>query len=109
MATLSPSHTGELPKSPKKDVTRFGPIKKPDITFGGEERFAWQKAEGSNDVAYDLPPVTMTRSVKFGFALRKGMDDENPDNKKRSTGPGSYQYGGCYDHLSEYSKKGAVW
>ena len=104
---LSPSSTGVFPKSPKKDVTRFGAIKKPDIKFGGEERFTWQNNNSSNDVAYDLPEMTMTRSTKFGFSLRKGMDDENPDNKKRSTGPGSYQFGACYDHLSEYSKKEA--
>jgi hypothetical protein len=38
----------------------------------------------------------------FGNSLRTGMDDENPDAKKRSTGPGSYEFANCYDHLSEY-------
>lgn len=49
----------------------------------------------------------MSRSVLFGYALRQGMDEENPDNKKRSTGPGSYDYSQCYDSLSEYVKKEA--
>jgi hypothetical protein len=49
----------------------------------------------------------MSRSVAFGYSLRKGMDEENPDNKKRSTGPGSYEYSGCFDHISEYVHKEA--
>jgi hypothetical protein len=49
----------------------------------------------------------MSRSVAFGYSLRKGMDEENPDNKKRSTGPGSYEFAGCFDHLSEYAHKEA--
>lgn len=102
---LSPSKSAETPfRSPKKEVTRYGAIKNADIKFGDEERFAWQNSKSTNDVAYKLPDMTMTRSVKFGFSLRKGMDDENPDTKKRSTGPGSYQFGECYDHLSEYAR-----
>lgn len=105
---LSPTRSSESPfRSPKKDVTRYGAIKNPDIKFGEEERFAWQNSKSTNDVAYNLPDMTMTRSVKFGYSLRKGMDEENPDTKKRSTGPGSYQFSGCYDHLSEYARREA--
>jgi hypothetical protein len=100
----SPTRTG----SPKKDVTRYGPIHLPDSKFGGEKRFQWQDtAEGEGDAIYDLPTMTMTRSVLFGHSIRKGMDDENPDSKKRSTGPGSYDVEHSHDHLSEYiSRKG---
>lgn len=98
----SPGRIGSPVRSPKKDVTRYGPVKFPDAKFGNEERFMWQKSKSSNDVAYDLPEMTMSRSIVFPQSLRKGMDDENPDNKKRSTGPGSYEYSGCYDHISEY-------
>jgi len=93
------------PRSPKKDVTRYGVVKHADIKFGTEERFTWQNATNSNDVAYDLPDMIMSRSVIFGSSLRKGMDEENPDNKKRSTGPGSYDYAHCFDHNSEYITK----
>ncbi|RYH32029.1 hypothetical protein EON65_01355 [archaeon] len=97
--TSSPGRTG----SPKKDVTRYGPIHYPEPKFGGEKRFQWQNAaSGTSDVSYDLPAMTMSRSVLFAHAPRKGMDDENPDNKKRSTGPGSYDVAHSYDHLSEY-------
>jgi hypothetical protein len=93
-------------KSPPKDVTRYGLIKEPELKFGNEKRFLWQKP-ATNDVSYNLPEMTMTKSAVFGYALRKGMDEENPDNKKRSTGPGSYDYAGSYDFLSEYVKKEA--
>lgn len=101
---LSPAKS-PAPKSPKKEVTRYGVVHHTDIKFGGEQRFAWQNATNTTDVAYELPEMTMTRSVIFGSSLRKGMDEENPDNKKRSTGPGSYDYSGCYDHNSEYVTK----
>jgi hypothetical protein len=103
--TLSPTRSAESPvRNAHKEVTRYGTVKFPDVKFGDEERFRWQNSRNSNDCAYDLPDMTMSRSVKFGFSLRKGMDDENPDNKKRSTGPGSYQFSECYDHNSEYGK-----
>ena len=88
----SPSGTSSPPKSPKKDVTRYGPVKLSDVRFGTEERFAWQNATSSNDVSYSLPEMTMTRSVIFSCSLRGGMDDINPDNKKRSTGPGRLKF-----------------
>lgn len=107
--TLSPTGRPKSPtsKSPsRRDATRYGQIKEPDLKFGSEQRFKWQQTS-SNDVSYDLPPMTMSRSVAFGYSLRKGMDEENPDNKKRSTGPGSYEFSGCFDHLSEYAHKEA--
>jgi hypothetical protein len=94
-------------RSPKKDVTRYGPVKHSEIKFGSEERFQWQSAKSTNDVAYELPAMKMSRSIVFSQATRKGMDEENPDNKKRSTGPGSYDFSGSFDHLSEYVKKEA--
>lgn len=107
-ATSSPS------KSPKKryesperrGATRYGTINPPEVKFGTEQRFQWQNGD-TTDVAYKLPDMIMSRSVLFGYALRQGMDEENPDNKKRSTGPGSYDYSQCYDSLSEYVKKEA--
>jgi hypothetical protein len=90
------------PRNIKKDVTRYGPIKKSEIKFGTEERFQWQKSKNSNDVAYKLPEMTMSRSIVFSQALRKGMDEENPDSKNMSAGPGSYDYSRSFDYLSEY-------
>ncbi len=97
--------SGKFQMSPKKVVTRFGAVKQSDAKFGSEERFKWQNALNSNDVAYELPEMTSTRSVIFGSSLRVGMDEENPDNKKRSTGPGSYDFAPCFDHNSEYITK----
>lgn len=90
-------------RSPKPPVTRYGAVKEADLKFGTEKRFQWQNLSSSSDVMYEIPDPEPTRSVSFGCALRKGMDDENPDAKKRSTGPGSYDYSGSFDHLSEYS------
>lgn len=103
----SPVKPTTAPRSPKKEVTRFGQIKQSEIKFGSEERFKWQNALNSNDVAYELPHMTSTRSVVFASSLRVGMDEENPDNKKRSTGPGSYDVAPCFDHISEYATKQA--
>lgn len=94
-------------KSPKKPVTRYGPIKQADLKFGTEERFQWQNAASTSDVMYQIPEFEPSKSVIFSNSLRKGMDDENPDAKKRSTGPGSYDYSGCFDHISEYALHGA--
>jgi hypothetical protein len=94
-------------KSPKKTVTRYGPIKEADLKFGTEKRFQWQSSAETSDVIYEVQDVLSNKSVVFGNSLRKGMDEENPDAKKRSTGPGSYEFAGCFDHLSEYSVKGA--
>ena len=69
--------------------------------MGTEERFAWQKPQFSSDVMYELPSVSMNRVVSFPSAVRGGMDD-NTDAKKRSTGPGTYSFGHCYDRLSDY-------
>jgi len=88
--------------SPKKPVTRYGAVPDIAIKFGNEERFQWQKSQNSSDVVYDIPVLQPSKSIIFGNSLRAGMDDENPDAKKRSTGPGSYEFANCYDHLSEY-------
>jgi len=88
-------------KMVRPPVTRYGPIKGSPSKFLTEERFAWQKAKFQSDVVYDLPSATMTRSVVFSSGLRSGMDD-NPDAKKRSTGPGSYNTGPCYDKCSNW-------
>lgn len=103
----SPVKPTVAPRSPKKEVTRFGQVKQTDIRFGSEERFKWQNALNSSDVAYELPQMTSTRSVVFGSSLRVGMNEENPDNKKRNTGPGSYDVAPCFDHISEYVTKQA--
>jgi hypothetical protein len=90
--------------SPKKEVTRYGPVKDIDPKFGSEKRFAPSSSQMSSDVMYNLPDVRMTRSVIFGSSLRN-TSDENPDAKTRSNGPGSYDISRCYDHLSEYGTK----
>lgn len=103
----SPGKGGpESPAKPsRKEVTRYGPIKETQPRFGKEERFQWQKAQNSSDVIYELPEMTMSRSVVFGSSLRGGLDD-NPDRAKNSTGPGSYNPGESYDFNSEYVTKG---
>jgi len=91
----------------RRKVTRYGPIPDGSIKFGTEERFAWQRAQYVSDVVYKLPDTSLTRDVIFSSSVRQGMDAENPDAKKRSTGPGSYNPGNCYDHISEYiARKG---
>ena len=92
----------------KREVTRNGQIFKPEIKFGTEERFSWQKPKYLCDVVYDPPNSVMTKSTIFGTETRKGMDDINPDNKKRSNGPGSYEYTNSFNHNSEYVTKRAV-
>jgi len=100
-----------LPHSPVRsssvpdNVTRYGKLKEADLTFGTEERFKWQTSGETSDVVYDVQNMSPSRSVVFGSALRKGLDDENPDAKKRSTGPGSYDFAHSYDHNSEYVKR----
>jgi hypothetical protein len=104
MADNPPNSPPKSPlRSPKKPVTRYGPIKQADLKFGTEKRFQWQSAASTSDVMYELPELQASKSVVFPNSLRKGMDDENPDAKKRSTGPGSYDYSGSYDHISEYA------
>ncbi|KAJ1436494.1 hypothetical protein B484DRAFT_445615 [Ochromonadaceae sp. CCMP2298] len=107
MDTGSPMKSPERTKSPKKTMTRYGAVKQADLKFGTEERFRWQSAQDTSDVIYEIPELTASRSVLFGCSLRKGLDDENPDNKKRSTGPGSYNFAPCFDHHSEYAVKHA--
>lgn len=104
MATSPPR--SPLKGSPKKDVTRYGPIRSIEPQFGTEKRFKWQNSGDTSDVMYDVPVIQTTKSIIFGGSLRVGMDDENPDNKKRSTGPGSYDVAQCFNHNSEYVVKG---
>lgn len=98
-------------RSPSKSsqilATRYGKVKEADLSFGTEQRFKWQNAGETSDVAYDVQDLNISRSMSFGNSLRKGMDEENPDAKKRSTGPGSYDFAPCYDHISEYNKHAA--
>lgn len=98
--SLSPSKSNGF-------VTRYGSNKCPDIRFSHEERFAWQKAQYVSDVAYKLPDTKMTIGSVFGTSGRAGMDDENPDAKKRTTGPGSYNVEPCFNALSDYSTRKA--
>lgn len=103
----SPPRSPEHGVSPKKEVTRYGPVKGCEPKFGTEKRFMWQNAQFSSDVAYDIPDAKMSRSIVFGSSLREGLSD-NPDAKTRTNGPGSYDLSNCYDHLSEYGKKEAT-
>ena len=109
-ASLQDTHSAQMGPPPtgkkKRELlpcTRYGPVHSPVTKLGTEERFAWQKPQFSSDVMYELPPVTMSRVVSFPSAVRGGMDDlANPDAKKRSTGPGSYNPETCFDRLSDY-------
>jgi hypothetical protein len=92
-----------MPSSPKKGCTRYGAIKEPEAKFGTEERFQWQKPKFSSDVVYNVSDPANTRNILFGSSLRNDTS-ENPAAKS-STGPGSYDPAGCYDHLSEYAMK----
>lgn len=88
--------------SPKKKVTRYGPVKQCDIKFGTEERFQWQKSKYVSDIVYALPDTSIAKSIIFSSSLRGGMDIP-----RSSTGPGSYNPGECYDFMSEYvARKG---
>jgi hypothetical protein len=92
----------------RRDCTRYGPIHSPATKMGTEERFSWQKPQFSSDVMYDLPEMRMSRSVGFPSAVRGGMDDTNPEAKKSSVGPGSYQYGHCYNKISDFNVHPAI-
>lgn len=105
VAVNMPSH--ESPKrSPSRPlITRYGPNSQSTVSFAQEERFAWQKPKFQSDVVYDVKPEYTGRTVLFPGSVRVPLD-ENPDAKKRSTGPGSYDVGAAADHLSDYIKKG---
>lgn len=103
----SPSRSMSPKKSPKKQVTRYGPIKEIQPKFGTEERFAWQNAKNTNDVVYNLPEMKMNRSITFASSLRLGLSDDNPDSKKNSTGPGSYDVSSSFNALSTIPRKNA--
>ena len=93
--------------SPTKFVTRHGVSSPTSPIMGGETRFQWQNALNASDVMYELPSMNPGKGFMFGTGTRGGLDDENPDRKKNSTGPGSYQVEGCYDSISEYPTRRA--
>jgi hypothetical protein len=97
----------ESPKRPptRPLITRYGPNTQSTVSFAKEERFAWQKAKFQSDVVYDIKPEYTGRTVLFSGSIRVPADD-NPDAKKRSTGPGSYDIQSAPDFLSDYIKKG---
>jgi len=99
--------SSKMPKSPQKPCTRYGVCSSPTSKMGNEERFAWQKSQ-INGEGYELPDLKSTKAISFGLGLRGGMAEQaNPDAVKRSTGPGSYEYGHCYDKISEYKQRHA--
>ena len=103
----SKAHSPERKTRSANFTTRYGVAHSPDTKFGTEERFQWQNAQFVSDVSYHLPDTKSKIGSIFGTSARGGMDDVNPDAKKRSTGPGSYNVDDCYDCLSEYlSHKG---
>ncbi len=90
---------------PRDLITRYGPRDQSTVSFAKEERFAWQKAKFQSDVVYDVKPEGAGRSVIFSGSLREDACD-NPDAKKRSTGPGSYDVSNAPNFISEYIRKG---
>ena len=93
-------------KPPTKDlITRYGPNSNSTVSFALEERFAWQKAKFQSDVVYDVKSEGAGRTVLFPMNVRTPLDD-NPDAKKRSTGPGSYDVQHAPNHISDYIFKG---
>ena len=105
-----PAHRGESPDGRKRPptrplITRYGPNSQSTVSFAKEQRFAWQKAKFQSDVNYDIKPEGAGRTVLFSGALREPADD-NPDAKKRSTGPGSYDIQNAPNFLSDYIMKG---
>ena len=79
----------ERPKPKERKATRYGPISEGSVSFAKEERFAWQKPKFQSDVAYNPALDGQAKDMVFGGSLRTAADD-NPDAKKRSIGPGSY-------------------
>jgi hypothetical protein len=83
---------------------RLGTVKSIEPKFPSEERFSWQKPKFTTDTVYDLPSAMMNRSISFSCSKRGGMDElANPDAKKNSTGPGSYDVSQSYGFNSEYA------
>jgi hypothetical protein len=97
-----------MPKSPQKPCTRYGTCTSPSAKMGSEERFAWQKPTNPSEGVYELPDQRNSRAITFSAAIRGGMAEQaNPDAIKRSTGPGSYEFGHCYDKISDYKHRHA--
>jgi hypothetical protein len=98
----SPKSRGSSPnKSPKKDVTRYGPVSPHAEAFGTEERFRWQKPQFSSDVVYNVPVPKSSRDIRFPTSTRKSISDA----EQFATGPGQYDVSNCFDHLSEVPTK----
>ena len=95
------------PSKSDKFITRYGPASPPSPMFGSEMRFQWQSGNKGSDVLYELPDMNSGKGFQFGTGTRQGMDDINPDAKKRSTGPGSYHVEQCYNSSSEYPTRRA--
>ena len=84
--------------------TRYGPRSQSAVSFAQEERFAWQKAKFASETMYDIKPAGNGKSVVFSGGLR-GDSCDNPDAKKRSTGPGSYDVANAPNFISEYIRR----
>lgn len=100
----SPSKSrGSSPEksSPKKEVTRYGPVNPHAEAFGTEERFRWQKPAFSSDVVYNVPVPKSTKDIRFPTSTRKPLSDA----EQFATGPGQYDVSKCFDHLSEIPTK----
>lgn len=90
--------------SANKPCTRYGTISSPVAKIGTEERFLWQKSKSTNDGVYDLPDLKIARTITFGTAQRMA-GQANTDLARRTTGPGSYEFGHCYDRISEHRQR----
>ena len=97
-----PPKSPERPKPKERKATRYGPIADGTVSFAKEERFAWQKPKFQSDVAYQPTLDEQARPIRFGGEVRVTGQDDNPDAKKRSTGPGSYDIQNAPNFLSEY-------
>jgi hypothetical protein len=97
----------ERPKPKERIATRYGPIQQGSVSFAKEERFSWQKPKFQSDVAYNPQLEGQAKPIVFGGSLRTAADD-NPDAKKRSTGPGSYDIQHAPNFLSSYIRHDAA-
>lgn len=106
MTTHQPQ-SPDRPKPKERKATRYGPIHQGTVSFAKEERFAWQKAKFQSDVVYNVPLNGQAKTIVFGGEVRVTGQDDNPDAKKRSTGPGSYDIQNAPNFISEYIRHDA--
>ena len=81
-------NAGSPSKSPQKtpkSVTRYGTVHQRAERFGKEERFRWQKAQNTSDVAYVVPVEQTSKDIRFPLSTRKPLNTA----EQFSTGPGS--------------------